>query len=196
MALKLSLKAATTKTTPKTTAPVASSEAMAAATEYRNIALEMDRVKAELAVAREALMDIVGDVREDALRSGVVENVKIPTSDGNKVQVIYQERFSGLDAENVPALKGAFGKDYKVLVNESAKVGLRRGTTMEDIESAIGKAAAKKLLAVLDVTEQVSPAKGAYKAIANLFKKGDDEKAEDLLMFTTACAARPSVRAK
>lgn len=196
MALKLSLKAATKSTPAKAAAPVASSEAMEAATEYRTVALEMDRVKAELAVARDALMDIVGGIREDALRGGTVENVKIPTTDGAKVQVIYQERFSGLDAENAPALKGAFGKDYKVLVNESAKVGLRRGTTLEDIEAAIGKAAAKKLMAVLDVTEQVSPAKGAYAAIANLFKKGDDEKAEDLLMFTTACAARPSVRAK
>lgn len=196
MALSLSLKAATKSSPAKAAAPVASSEAMAAATEYRNIALEMDRVKAELAVARDALMEIVGDVREDALRKGVVENVKIPTSDGAKVQVIYQERFSGLDAENKPALQGAFGSDYAVLVNESAKLGLRSGTTMADIEAAIGKAAAKKLLACLDVTEQVAPAKGAYKAIANLFKKGEDEKAEDLLMFTTACAARPSVRAK
>ena len=66
MALKLSLKAATTKTSAKAAAPVASSEAMDAATEYRNIALEMDGVKARLAVARDALMDIVGDVREDA----------------------------------------------------------------------------------------------------------------------------------
>jgi hypothetical protein len=141
-------------------------------------------------------MDIVGSIREDALRSGKVENVKIPTHDGNKVQVIYQERFRGLDAENVPALKSAFGADYAVVCNENEKVGLRRGTTLSDIESTIGKAASKKLLAVLDVVEQVAPAKGAFKAIASLFKKGEEEKAEDLMMFVEACASSPSVRAK
>ena len=195
MALKLSLKAAKTPAT-KGAAPVADSAAMDAASEYRALALEMDRLKAELAVKREVLMDVVGSIREDALRGGTVENLKIPTHDGNKVQVIYQERFRGLDAENIPALKGAFGKDYTVLCDESSKVGLRRGTKMADIEAAIGKAASKKLLAVMDVTEQVAPAKGAFAAIANLFKKGDDGKAEDLMMFVDATASQPQVRAK
>lgn len=195
MALALKLTRGT-KTRRSAVPLVENTAATAAATAYREAHIAMDNAKTKLATAKEELMKVVTGIRDTTLRAGKVENVKVATKDGSNVMVVYSEAYRGLTAENVPALMEALGDDYPVLCDETAKVALAKGTGLEAIEAAIGKAAMKKLMPLLDVTEQVVPRKGAYKAAANLFLKGEGEKAEDLLTLVEACASSPSVRAK
>ena len=160
----------------------------------------MDALKARLAIARDELLDVVNSERDKMLRKGEPgTSIKIPTLDGNRVMVVYQERFRGLDAENVPALKGAFGTEYDLLCEVSTKIGLRKGATLKSLETTIGKAAFAKLQGLLDVSESVAPRKGAFDQIARLFAEGtkkSKEKAEDLTQFVDATVSSPQVRAK
>jgi len=197
MALKLNLKPATTRSTVTPATTAAGNLAVQAATEYRNSALEFDRIKAELAVKREALMSVVGPERDKELRSGNADtSIKIPTLDGNRVMVVYQERFRGLSPDNKQPLQDAFGKEYLLLVDESESVGFRKDVDLATIEATIGKAAATKLMALLDVKEAVTPKKGAFEAVARYFAKGEKDLGEDLLTFVEACISEPQVRAK
>lgn len=198
MALKLTLKAASTRSavTPGT-GGAAGNLAIQAATEYRAAALDFDTAKANLATKREGLMIIVEPEREKSLRNGTADtSLDIPTTDGNRVKVVFQERFRGIDPSNKAALLTAFGSEYSGLVGETQTVTFRRGTDLSAIENALGKGAMKKLLALLVVKEAVSPKKGAYENVAKLFAKGETDMAEDLLMFANACASSPQVRAK
>lgn len=193
MALKLALK-------PKTTVaaqPVPQDEAVKAATEYRALALESDEIEAKMKVARAALLEIVTERRDTELKAGKCDTtVKIPTTDGNRVLVVYQERFKALSDENIDPLKESFGKDYSLFVEESETVSLRKDVALDDLEKAIGAKAYQALLPYLTVTKGVSPRKGAFENIAQLYKKGEKELAEDLTTFVDATISQPQVRAK
>jgi hypothetical protein len=193
MALVLNTKP---KIAPKATSN-AGNRAVSAASEYRDIALKLETLKTELTLARVELLDVVVGERDKKMKTG--ENgssIKIPTLDGNKVQVIFQERFRGLDVANVPALQGAFGSEYSLLCESKTAVKLAKGATLLSIEKALGKQAFAKVLALLDVTETVVPRKGAFDNIARLYAEGEDEKAADLTMFVDATVSSPQVRAK
>lgn len=193
MSLSLILK--TAKTTPTTTTPT-TTEAVDAAMTYRDLVAELDAVRARLEVARADLMTHAEGMRAAALEAGDASNIKINTGDGGKVQVIYTERYSGLDVANLPLLADAFGDALDRYVDTSEEVKLRKGVTLADIEAAAGKAAAKRLSALLEVKRQVRPRKGAFSEAAALFRSGEVERARDLLTFAQACATRPTVRAK
>ena len=193
MSLSLILK--TAKTTPTKTTPT-TTEAVDAATTYRDLVAELDVLRAQLEVARADLMIHADTMRADALASGDASNIKITTPDGGKVQVIYTERYSGLDVANLPLLADAFGDALDRYVDSTEEVKLRKGVSLADIEAAAGKAAAKRLAALLEVKRQVKPRKGAFAEAAALFRSGEVERARDLLTFAQACATRPTVRAK
>jgi hypothetical protein len=193
MSLSLILK--TAKTTPTTTTPT-TTEAVDAAVTYRDLVAELDALRARLEVARADLMTHAEGMRTAALEAGDASNIKINTGDGGKVQIIYTERYSGLDVANLPLLKDAFGSSVDRYVDTSEEVKLRKGVSLADIEAAAGKAAAKRLSALLEVKRQVKPRKGAFAEAAALFRSGEVERARDLLTFAQACATRPTVRAK
>lgn len=195
MALALKL-----KTAPKTVAVKQAADLSAAteaATEYRNLAAKKDEIEAQMEVARESMMEVVSDVRLDLMRGGEnVTSLDVPTSDGNRVKVVYQERWSLLSDENIPALKASFGNDYNVLVEEAEEISLRKGLEMVELEKALGKTAFAALQGFLEVKKGVKPAKGANGEIARLFARKKANRANDLLTFCEACAAKPQVRAK
>lgn len=214
MSLSLILK--TAKTTPTTTTPT-TTEAVDAAMTYRDLVAELDAVRARLEVARADLMTHADTMRAAALEAGDASNIKINTPDGGKVQVIYTERYSGLDVANLPLLADAFGSSVDRYVDSTEECKLKKGVTLADIEATsvsladieavCGKAAAKKLAPLLDASAarlcalievkcQVKPRKGAFSEAAALFRSGEVERARDLLTFAQACATRPTVRAK
>jgi hypothetical protein len=198
MALKLNLK----KSAKSNVLPVATSAgnlAVQAASDYRAIALEADDVSARLKVSRETLMSVVGPERDKELAKGNADtSIKIPTLDGNRVMVVYQERFRGLDITNVAPLKNAFGSNYALFCEETQGLKLKTNSSVAGLEAVIGKAAMKKLLAsgLITQTEAVKPRKGAFESIARLYVGGETETAEDLTMFVDACNSQPQVRAK
>ena len=195
MALALKLKAATTKTPASVTKPAAA--ASPEASRYRDLALRMDELKTEMEIARDELLTIVNAERETKIRAGEeVTSIKVPTDDGNRVLVVYTEKFKQLDTENVEGLKEAFGAEYALLVAETEAVGFRDGTTTEAIGKTIGKAAMAKLTGLLTVKESVSPRKGASKEAARLFRQGEKGMGEDLMIFLDATLYSPQVRAK
>lgn len=193
MALTLALK-------PKTTTPVAAvpqDEAVKAASVYRELALEADELEAKLKIARATLLGIVTERRDAQMAGGLNEStVKIPTLDGNRVLVVYVEKYRALSDENVGALKDAFGKEYSLFCEESVDVSLRKETSLEDIEKAVGPKAYLAIQPYLTITKGVAPRKGAFANIASLFKKGASEMAGDLTQFVDACITSPQVRAK
>jgi hypothetical protein len=195
MALKLKMKTAATKTAA--VKATGGGLGTAEATAYRALALEMDELKTKMAVARDELMEVVAPERERKMKAGEeVSSVKVPTDDGNRVLVVYTEKFKHLDAENVDALKEAFGEDYALMCEEHEAVTFAKGTSLSAIESAIGSAAFKKLSALLNVRESVTPRKGASKLASRFYRDGETEKGDDALMFLDATLYSPQVRAK
>lgn len=167
------------------------------ASEFRKVALEFDDVEARKKIARDALLEIVTERRDANLLNGNAETtVKIPTDDGNRVLVLYTEKYRDLPIENVAALRECFGQDYSLFAEESTSVSLRKNATLEDLEKAVGPKAWAALQSFLDVSQGVSPRKGAFDNIAALRKKGKAELAQDLTSFMDACITSPTVRAK
>lgn len=167
------------------------------ASEYRAAYLKAEDIKATVEVKRAALLDHVGGMRDEDLRNGKCDNtVKVSTLDGERVLVMYQEKYRALDEQNIEPLKAAFGNAYELYVEETISVGLQPGTTLNAIEQIIGTDALEALLPLLSVTCGVKPRKGAFGHIAALYRKGDIDTAEDLSSFVDATVAEPSVRAK
>jgi hypothetical protein len=194
MALKLNLKAAAARSA-SVTKPAHT--ATAEATKYRDLAIRMDELKAELEVARDELLGIVDAEKDAKVRAGEeVTSIKVPTDDGNRVLVVYTEKFKHLDIENVGELKAAFGADYTLVVEEHETLTFNAGVSIAAIEKAIGKPALTKLTALLSVKESVTPRKGAVKECSRLFREGETEKGEDLLTLLEATLYSPQVRAK
>jgi len=159
-------------------------------------ALRVEELEAEMKIARDSLLEVVNVERDKALRSGKTESsVKIPTTDGNRVLVVYQERYKKLSDENVEPLKSAFGAEYPLLVDENEDVSLTKGTDVETLKKVLGEHFAL-LNPLLEVKKSVSPKKGAFEAIASYFKRGKVETATDLTTFVDACISQPQVRAK
>ena len=193
MALKLTIK-------PKTTTcltPVTQDVAVKAASEFRSLYLEADDVDARLQIARGALLDIVTERRDTNLVKGVAEKtVKIPTADGNRVLVLYAEKYKVLSDENIEPLREAFGEKYALFCEETTTVSLKKDTTLSDIEKAIGPKAWGAMQALLTVSKGVSPRDGAFTNIASLYKDDKTEMAKDLTALVDACIYSPTVRAK
>ena len=192
MALKLALKPATAPATS-----LAPAEAIRAATEYRELAMEFDEIEAELKVARATLLGIVTDRRNEHLAKGVAETtIRVPTMDSNRILVVYQEKYKNLSDENIAPLQECFGSDYSLFCEENTSVALKKGTTLEELEKAVGSRAWGVLQTLVSVTKGVMPRKGAFENIAQLYKKGEKERASDLTTFVDACISSPQVRAK
>lgn len=195
MALKLALKPKTVTTAALS--PVAEDVAVKAASEYRELALESDEIEAKMKVARATLLDIVVPRRDASLLKGSAETtVKIPTKDGNRVLVLFVEKYKALSDENIDPLKESFGKDYSLFVEESETVALRKDVDLVELEKAVGAKAMALLAPYLTVTKGVTPRKGAFENIASLYKKGETELAQDLTTFVDATIYSPTVRAK
>lgn len=194
MALKLALKP---KTVTTITAPVAEDIAVKAATEYRELALEKDEVEAKMGIARATLLDIVTPRRDAMLVAGKADTtVKIPTKDGNRVLVLFTEKYKALSDENIDPLKESFGNDYSLFVEETETVALRKDIDLAQLEAALGGKGMALLAPYLTVTKGVVPRKGAFENIAALYKKGETELAQDLTTFVDATIYSPTVRAK
>jgi hypothetical protein len=189
MALKLTVKA-----TSKSTSAPTPAEASEVATKFRRESMELETVEAKVKLLRANLLEIMEDYRNDRLRNGVAEtSVSIPTTDGNKVMVVYPEKFKVLSDENIPALQEAFGSNYSLYVEEIEELNLLEGVSVSSIRAAAGKNA-DAVMALFDVKRTVKPRKGAFNNIAELFKSGKHNVAEDLTTFVSATIGSPQVR--
>ena len=168
----------------------------ACASTYRLAAVALDQAKARLAIAKEELLEAVTPVRQAKLQSGKAQSVRVFTDDGASLSVVWTERYRALSADNIPALQAAFGDSYSLLCDDRESVSLAADTDLAKLEAAIGADALDKLMPLLQVKAQVVPRKGAYKAAADLYARGQKEMADDLLAMLDACAYSPSVRAK
>ena len=190
MALKLNTKTASTKTT-STTTPVRASEV---ATTFRRVALESDALEARLKILRSELLEIVTEFRNGNLTKGIAESsVSIPTADGNKVLVVYPEKYKSLSIDNVPALKDAFGDKYDLFCEETREINLKENVGINELKAVVGDRF-DALMALFDVKDAVKPRKGAFENIAALHKDGRVETAADLTMFVDATIGSPTVR--
>jgi hypothetical protein len=192
MALKLNIKP-TGKNTSQTFGP---DEARQAATSYRDLTARIEELDTEAKILRAQLLEVVSVHRRAALEKGLADNsVAVPTIDGNKVTVIYQERYKPIGDDNIPVLQEAFGSDYSLFVEEQQSIELNKGVNLTTLRAACGKQA-DAVLALFTVTNEVAPRKGAFGHIANLYKNGQSEVAENLLSFVDACISSPQVRCK
>lgn len=195
MALKLKVKKAAAAGSTRPSLETLTTEAA----RYRELALEIDSLSAEMKVLKSTLLEGATGERDRLLEGGeAASSVRVPTGDGNRVLVIFSERYKALGDENIEVLKEAFGSDYSLFAEETTKVAATAGTSLSEIEGIIGKAAAKKLAdsGVLTETTTVAPRKGAPATIAKLYKTGEAETASDLTDFYSACVYAGSVRAK
>lgn len=192
MALNLKVKA------PKKATPSRpESAAVQQAARLRELLMEFETIKSQVEVARDELLAIVNEEWNTKIRKGEdVTSVNAPTGDGNRILVVYNERFKTLDRENIEALRASFGEHYPVLVEEVQDITFREGVNMTAIETVIGHEAVSKLRGLIDVKEGVSPKKGVFKETARLFREGKADVGEDALTFLSATVYSPQVRAK
>lgn len=177
-------------------AVVDASSITAAATAYRKAALAMDNAEFAKAEAKEELMKHLQPAREKSMRDGCADSMKVQCADGNSITVTWSDRYRALSADNVPTLRAAFGADYSRLVNDAPTVSLAKGVDLATLETAIGKTALRKLMPLLKVKHQLLPAKGAYKAAAAMYARGQVDMADDWMDVIASCAYSPSVRHK
>lgn len=197
MALQLKKKTAAKKSVSSAKTSSDLDGAKDAATRYQDLAIEADEIKAQMAVAREEVMEVVDPWRDASIRGGTdVASCDIPTENGKRVKIVWTERYRALDGENKDALQEAFGSSYALFVEEVESVSLRADVTLEQVEQAIGKKAMAALQGLLEVKSGLAPRKGARKEVATLFGSGNSEMAEDLLTFVDACSISPQMRAK
>lgn len=190
MALKLNTKTAVNKNGTSTT-PVRATEV---ATSFRRVALESDALEARMKILRSELLEIVNEYRNNNLGKGLAEtSVSIPTSDGNKVMVVYPEKYKALGIDNVPALKEAFGDKYDLYCEESREISLKDNVGLAELKAVAGDRF-DALMALFEVKDSVKPRKGAFEQIAALHKDGRGETAADLTMFVDATIGSPQVR--
>ena len=172
------------------------SGAVEQATKLRKLLLEMDSMKAQVEEARECLLEVVNEERMIKVRSGVeVTSINAPTSDGNRLMVVYAEKFKMLDRDNVQPLKDAFGDMYSALIEEVQEVSFKDNVNLNGIEAAIGSEAMTRLRGLLEVKEGVLPKKGILKEVAKMYRDGDG-RADDVSALLDAVAYSPTVRAK
>jgi len=189
--LALHLKAA------QPTVTAAECDATEEASTYREAALFLDECKSDLALARVALLAKVNAARRAQLESGqACPSIPVPTSDGARVLVVYRESYKGIDGENIPALRAAFGERYPLYCEERETVKLRKGVSVAQLQDVLGDEGYAALSALLDVTSDVCCRKGAPALAAKLYAKGQTEEADDLLTLVQACMSAPQVRAK
>ena len=189
MALKLNVKPAA-----KTQAATTPSEASIIATQFRQAAYDLETQEAKVKLLRAQLLEIMAEHRNDRLSKGVADtSVSIPTTDGNKVMVVYPEKYKGLSSDNVPALREAFGENYALFVEEQEDIALKEGLSLKALKDVCGDRF-DAVLALFEVKNTVRPRKGAFNNIAELFKKGDGAVAADLVTFVDATIGSPQVR--
>jgi hypothetical protein len=190
MALKLTTKS-TVKNSSAATPP---EEATKIATKFRSLALTLDSIEADLKITRADLLTVVNEYRDKRLTAGQADtSITIPTTDGNKVMVVYPEKYKSLPYENVSELKRAFGADYSLFVEEVEEISLKDEVSIDAIRKAAGKNA-DAVMALFEVKNSVKPRKGAFLNIANMYKSGDAEKGRDLTDFVDATIGSPQVR--
>lgn len=190
MALKLNLKASSKVGTLANTTP---EEATRIATQFRAAARELDDMEANVKLIRAELLRVVEEYRSERLRKGIGDSsINIPTDDGNKVMVVYPEKYKGLEVSNIAPLKESFGENYSLFVEEVEEVKVREGVTFEAIKKLCGDNPA--VAALFEVTHSVKPRKGSLAQVADLYGKGRTALAEDLLTFVDATIGTPTVR--
>jgi hypothetical protein len=201
----MALKRKGKKTTATKTHIGSFEDAMAEASAYRTVALEMDELKARVTLAKAPLLDKAEEFREAELRLGKpVKSLKVPTgvlakdewvADGNQVMVLFTERYKDSPHEEGD-LREAFGDKFDLFVESVESVKSRSGITAKAIQQAIGEEAWAKLLPLIEVSTGLRPRKGAAEQVARMFAHGEAEMAEDLMCFVGDSSQAPSVRVK
>ena len=169
MVLKLSL-AVDLAETP---APVG--DLATAARDYRDAHLDAKEAAAAKLIAREPLEAAALIQRTAQIESGdATTTIEVPV-DGNKVQIIYQERYKSISIEHVPALREAFGDRYALYCDEVETVKMAKGVTADSLRAALGDEAfaliADKFATT--TTRAVKPRKGTIAQLAELHARGE-----------------------
>ena len=190
MALKLNIKSAS-KNASTATPP---EEASRLATQYRDLSKKLDTLEASAKLVRAELLTVVNEYRNERLARGQSDtSIPVQTTDGNKVLVIYPEKYKALGDDNIPALQEAYGDKYALYVEEVETITLREDVSLAQLKSVCGKNF-DAVMAFIDVKRTVKPRKGAFVHVADLYKDGKVAAAEDLLTFVDATIGSPSVR--
>ena len=171
--------------------------AIEAATTYRDLYLEMDELKALLAVARDELLAVASVARQQQLLAGEsVDTVRYQTDSGAEVLVVHQERFKAIPIENVDQLKEAFGGQYDLLCEETETVKLKSGVTLASLRNELGPRAFDALEKRINVKRTVAPRKGVTARLAAMYVAGELETAHNLATLLRATPWSPQVRTK
>ena len=190
MALKLNIKAAS-KNSGAATPP---DEASKLASRYRELSKQLDSIEADAKLVRAELLSVVNEFRNERLTRGQADtSIPVYTTDGNKVLVVYPEKYKSLSDDNIPALKEAYGENYPLFVEEVESIALRDDVSLTQLKGVCGKNF-DAVMALIDVKHSVKPRKGAFTQVAELYKSGKAAAAEDLLTFIDATIGSPTVR--
>ena len=165
-----------------------------AASVYRRLAMEMDTLKAELAIQRNLVM--AQAMSERVSNPNYAGTVKLNTSDGQAVTVVWREQYRPLPIANKPVLLDAFGARYHRHVDEVSSVKLAPGVTLAAIMAAVRDSDEDAMTELLLVTDGVQPRKGSMEEVHILRTEGELEQASDLQSFINACATAPQLRVK
>ncbi len=149
----------------------------------------LEEAQAELALAREEMIEAVADKRAAMLDAGTSGHVSVVV-DGRKVRVSYPARFKSVPRHNETALRAAFGVDYERLVDDKRRATVK--ATADQLRNALGEDFAK-IERFVKLDDTLRPTKGVYSELARLRSEGYTERARDVQTLLDATAWAPNV---
>lgn len=180
-------KAAAKKTAP---APVSNApeELIELARGIREQVAQVKGLTAELELAKKSLIEQAVELRNARLAGGNGDaTLRFPLGDGNVVKVTYPETYKGVDPRtDGEVLEDFFGSDYSLHVAEKTTLKLRKDMDVATLKAQAGKAWSQ-IAMCFEIEETLVPRDGAFERIAELYRKGETEKAEGLLDFVATC---------
>ena len=174
---------------PSSTARTIENRAQLAARRMIAARQALEEAQAELALAREEMIEAVADQRRAALDAGKTDHISVVV-DGRKVRVSYPARFKSVPRHNEPALRAAFGVDYERLVDDKRRASVK--ATADQLRNALGEDFAK-IERFVKIDDTLRPSKGVYTELARLRSEGYTDRARDVQTLLDATAWAPNV---
>jgi len=175
------------------------------ATRIRSQKVELESLEAEHEKDKTELSDKCKEVRLGLEKDGDFHTtLLVDTNDhdeeGNMLPVmaVFQDKYSKKVAtpELEKVLQSALGDHYDKLVTRKMSLGVKAGTTLKDLEEALGEEAYTKLLTLVTPKEEITLKKGFLETRFALRSTMSDELNEQIDGLAEGLRHKPLIRAK
>lgn len=168
------------------------------ATRVKERARQMDALKAEQEIDT---AELVAEARAfriaEECAGNFAKTVDVPTEqgDGDKVQVVFSDRYTGIDPEHEPVLRVALGRHFDGVLKLTATAKPRSDLTVEKLQAVLGDKY-EAFCSLFEVSEQYTPVAAFMETRANLRPTLTSAVNEALDVIVERVQYKPSIKTK